>query len=85
MPYTIALDSAAQREYKTLDGSIRPRIDESIEKLAIDPRPQGYTKMVGEGSLYRVRVGDYRVIYEINDASKAVLVKVIRHRKDAYR
>jgi len=85
MPYTIALDTAAQREYTKLDGSVKSRITEGIDKLAGDPRPPGYKKIVGEESLYRIRVGDYRIIYEIGDATKSIIIKVIRHRKDAYR
>ncbi|HLX38296.1 MAG TPA: type II toxin-antitoxin system RelE/ParE family toxin [Candidatus Binataceae bacterium] len=84
-PYAIVLDNAAEREFIKLDGSVKPRIAEGIDKLAGDPRPQGYKKIVGEESQYRIRVGDYRIIYEISDATKSVLVKVIRHRKDAYR
>ena len=57
----------------------------AIEKLAIDPRPQGCRKLFGEVDTYRVRVGVYRVIYEIEDRLLRILVLKIGHRRDVYR
>ena len=60
------------------------RIRESINELAKDPRPPGSKKLKGEDRTYRIRVGDYRVLYEVYDQEILVLVIRIRHRKDAY-
>ena len=58
---------------------------EVIESLAQNPFPVGHRKLVGSENLYRVCVGDYRVIYEVCVATKRITIEHIRHRKDAYR
>jgi mRNA interferase RelE/StbE len=85
MPHTVELVPGALRELSKLDASVLPRIQTALQGLKEDPRPHGYTKLAGEEKQYRVRVGDYRIIYEIVDASSKVIVKAVRHRKDAYR
>ena len=62
----------------------RLRVQAAIDTLAVDPRPSGFKKLVGEAA-YRVRVGDYRIIYEIADAELIVVVIRVRHRKEVYR
>jgi mRNA interferase RelE/StbE len=57
----------------------------AVEALADDPRPQGAVKISGDDNLWRVRVGDYRVVYEIHDDRLIVLVLRVAHRKDVYR
>jgi mRNA interferase RelE/StbE len=57
----------------------------AIDKLAEDPRPDGVKKLKGEDNAYRIRVGDYRIIYTIEDVIKIVEIQRIRHRKDAYK
>lgn len=64
--------------------SLVERIFPKIAELAINPRPVGCTKLVGEDQLWRIRIGDYRVIYSIEDAQQTVDVMVIRHRSKAY-
>jgi mRNA interferase RelE/StbE len=56
-----------------------------MEALADDPTPRGSAKLAGAEALYRIRVGDYRVIFGVNHASRQVIIHYIRHRKDAYR
>jgi mRNA interferase RelE/StbE len=56
-----------------------------VEKLALDPRPTGCCKLTGSAERYRIRVGDYRIIYRIDDGKVVVLVLVIAHRREAYR
>ena len=61
------------------------RILVALRGLASNPRPSGCKKLVGGERDWRVRVGDYRVLYEIDDAEKAVRVLSVKHRRDAYR
>ena len=61
------------------------RIFPKIEALAKDPRPAGSQKLVGNKYLWRIRVGDYRVVYAIYDDKKIVDIIAVRHRKDVYR
>jgi len=58
---------------------------EKIEALSVNPRLEGTKKLVGSDAAYRLRVGDYRVIYTIDDGIKIVQIDRVRHRKDAYR
>ncbi|MDQ7858548.1 MAG: type II toxin-antitoxin system RelE/ParE family toxin [Armatimonadota bacterium] len=61
------------------------RIISRVEALATDPRPPGCVKLQGAADLWRVRVGEYRVIYAIDDDQRLVDIRVVRHRSDAYR
>lgn len=85
MAYRIELTPAAQRDLRSLDRPLLRRIDAKIRALAEDPRPLGVEKLTGEGNIYRVRVGDYRILYQIDDAVVIVLVVRVRHRRDVYR
>jgi mRNA interferase RelE/StbE len=82
--YKIEIAPAAERVLRKLPGSLQDRIVTAIENLATTPR-KGATKLQGEQSLYRIRVGDYRVIYEIADKILIVLVLNIGHRREIYR
>lgn len=86
MPYQIAYRPAARRNLEKMDHPIRRRIVRSIEKLAIHPRPSGIkTWTEGSDRLYRVRVGDYRIVYAVRDEVLLVLIVRIRHRREVYR
>lgn len=82
--YHVAFARAARRELERLPAAIVQRIIEAIRRLASDPRPRGSRKLAGDEATNRIRVGAYRVIYEIDDAAREVLVTHVRHRKDAY-
>ena len=84
-PYRIELRPAAVRELEGLAKSVRSRVVRKIESLATDPRPAGVKKLAGEDGLWRVRIGDYRVIYTVHDAVLLVLVVTVAHRREAYR
>ncbi|HZU71800.1 MAG TPA: type II toxin-antitoxin system RelE/ParE family toxin [Acidimicrobiales bacterium] len=78
----------ARRAVRMLAGLPRPeqqRIRAAIELLAAEPRPPSATKLKGERRAYRVRVGDYRIVYEIFDDRLVVQVVRIAHRRDIYR
>jgi mRNA interferase RelE/StbE len=83
--YQILLAKSASRELERLPAKIQERIIEALESLQSNPRPKGCKKLVGSASLWRIRSGDYRIIYEINDDKRIVDVNAIRHRSDAYR
>ena len=82
--YRLAFARAARKELEALAARVSDRIMEAIERLTENPRPRGSTKMKGTLNKYRIRVGDYRVIYEILDKELVVLIIRVRHRKDAY-
>ncbi|TAH35684.1 type II toxin-antitoxin system RelE/ParE family toxin [Candidatus Saccharibacteria bacterium] len=83
--YEIKLSRLAVKTLKKLPSHISARIFQKIELLADDPRPAGVKKLTGYASFYRIRVGDYRVIYDIHDGRLTVLVVEVGHRKDIYR
>jgi len=82
--YTISLVSSAERDLRKVDRQVVPRIAAAIDALADEPRPRGCRKLAGSLHTYRIRVGDYRVIYRVDDGARAVVVQRVRHRKDAY-
>ena len=76
---------AALRDLRKLEPAIRGRVGVAIDQLAQNPRPVGVEKLQGQENRYRVRVGEYRVLYEIEDRVLLVLVIRIGHRRDVYR
>jgi len=84
-PYHIELKPSARGSLAKIPQPHRQRIATKIDRLAENPRPRGVEKLAGKTPLYRVRVGDYRVIYEIQDAVLLVLVVRIGGRGDVYR
>ena len=83
--YKIEFARPARKELVALDPDVAQRLIVQIEALADEPRPPGCKKLKGSGRLWRIRRGDWRVIYEINDSTKTVDVSAIRHRSDVYR
>jgi mRNA interferase RelE/StbE len=83
--YRVEFTPSAARAFKKLPGSIQSRIAPKIDALAAIPRPHGVEKMAGHDNRYRVRVGEYRVIYIISDGPRLITVAVIGHRREVYR
>jgi mRNA interferase RelE/StbE len=83
--YTINFARSARRELERLPTNICAVAMRHIEALCGNPRPPGVKKLYGPGEFWRLRVGDYRVIYSIDDTNRIVDVAAVRHRKDAYR
>jgi mRNA interferase RelE/StbE len=81
--YEIVITESAKKDIKKLTNNIIQRILEKIEELSKNPRPAGCKKLVGS-SLYRIRIGDYRVIYNIDDKVLVVDVRKVGHRKNIY-
>ncbi len=85
MAYQIRFKPSALKSLERLPSEDRERVRRRIHLLADNPRPHGVTKMHGEENAYRIRIGKYRVIYEIQERVLIVLVAVIAHRREAYR
>jgi mRNA interferase RelE/StbE len=84
-PYRIELTPSARRDLLDLPRKAQERLGARINALAQNPRPRGFKKLKGEDNQYRIRVGDYRVIYSIFDDRLLVLVLRISDRKSVYR
>lgn len=85
MSYTISIRKEALKELAVLPKKSVAQIKTAIDTLADNPRPAGCKKLKGQQeSLWRIRVGDYRVIYAIEDAIKVVNIRKVGHRKDIY-
>lgn len=83
--YQIEITPSALKQLSDLPRKPRERIAAHIEALGFEPRPRGVKKLSGEDDLYRIRVGNYRVIYAIRDDRLIVIVLRLGHRKDVYR
>jgi mRNA interferase RelE/StbE len=83
--HTVTFARSARKELEQLPDEIAGRILERIENLAVQPRPPGVVKLIGGKNLWRIRVGDYRVVYAIDDTQRLVDISVIRHRREVYR
>ena len=83
MIYTLTVLPRAKRELSKIDSPHFEAVSENLLALGENPRPQGCKKLRGRNG-WRIRVGDYRVIYEIDDATETVIVLNVGHRKDIY-
>lgn len=83
--YRVELTRSAEKDLRRVDRSRVASLYEAIERLGTDPRPHGSKKLVGAERTYRIRVGDYRIVYEIEDEVLVVLVIRVAHRREAYR
>lgn len=84
MIYEVEFSPAAARQLKKLDRVARLRVQAGVELLAIEPRPPGAKKLVGGDGEWRIRTGDYRIVYEIHDGVLLVLVLAVGHRREIY-
>ena len=82
--YAVVFARSARKELEALDSGLVNRIFLKIASLAKEPRPDGCPKLKGEKSLWRIRIGDYRVIYAVYDDKRKVDVITIRHRSKAH-
>ena len=85
MTYRVTLAPAAARQLRKFDPPVRRRIQATLELLAENPRPPAATQLVGGSGEWRVRTGNYRVVYEIEDEVLLVLVLAVGHRREVYR
>ena len=84
MSYRVELTTAAARQIKKLPRPARDRILDAVANLTGDPRPRGAKKLAGEETAWRIRVGDYRVIYDVFDSELVVTVVRAGHRHEVY-
>ncbi|MGO1562708.1 MAG: type II toxin-antitoxin system RelE family toxin [Actinomycetaceae bacterium] len=84
MSYRIGFTTAAARQVKKLPRQARDRVLNAITALGEDPRPRGVKKLVGEQTAWRIRIGEYRVIYDVFDAELVVSVVRAGHRREIY-
>lgn len=82
--YEVFLERAARKDLEVLPARVFRQVIACVRGLALDPRPPGARKIVGSDNAWRVRLGDYRVVYEVDDAAFRVIVYRVRHRKEAY-
>jgi mRNA interferase RelE/StbE len=83
--YTLRVAASAQKELDGLEDSLFARVDRKILALSENPRPAGCKKLRGHKDVWRIRVGDWRVVYIIDDAAEKVTITRVSHRRDAYR
>jgi mRNA interferase RelE/StbE len=82
--YTVELTATARKEFLDLPKLIASRIETALDVLAQQPRPSGCKKLKGRDG-WRLRVGDYRILYQIADTVRVITVQRIAHRKESYR
>lgn len=85
MAYRLEFTPTADRQFRKLPAQLRARLKPHIDALAQNPRPSGIKKLGGENNVYRLRVGDYRILYEVRDEVLLVLVVKVGHRREIYR
>jgi mRNA interferase RelE/StbE len=85
MSYAIAISKSVQKQIDNLPNDVAERVIEKIQNLASEPRPDGIVKLKASDNEYRIRIGDYRIRYEIDDESQLVQILQCKHRKDVYR
>ena len=83
--YAVEIEASAAKSIQRLQRHDQIRVSEAIAALAIEPRPNGCTKLTGTDSAYRIRVGNFCVVYEIEDAVRVVTVTRVGHRREVYR
>jgi mRNA interferase RelE/StbE len=85
MRYVIDFTASAAREFRALDRQLQRRISSKVSELAEDPFPAGVRKFQGEADHWRIRVGDYRVIYRVETRRVVIVIVKIGHRREVYR
>ena len=85
MPYRVEFTKRAARALSELPPATQARLLGAVEKLQSNPRPPGCKALIGRHGHYRIRVGDYRIIYEVIDEVLLIVVVAVGHRRDVYR
>ena len=83
--YEVYIEKAAENDLKRLPTTTFHRIIPQIKSLAENPRPSSCRKLTGSKNDWRIRIGDYRVLYEIDEKARAVRIMRVRHRREVYR
>lgn len=85
MPYELQFKTSAWKSLRKIPAETRARLVAAIWSLSEEPRPLGARKLTGQVDLYRLRIGDYRVVYDIQDQALVVLIIKVGHRREVYR
>ena len=85
LSYSVTFARSARKELESLAQTVAIRILKKIESLPANPRPSGCKKLTGQNPLWRIRIGDHRVVYSINDANRIIDITIIRHRSSVYK
>ena len=85
MAFRIEWKKSTRKDLRKLPANAADKIVEAVEQLSQNPCPHGVEKLSGSEHAYRIRLGDYRVVYEVVAESKLIEVQRVRHRKDVYR
>lgn len=85
MSYTVVVGRRQRKQLDALPIEIRSRIEAALLRLEDDPRPSGCIKLQGEENAWRIRVGDYRVVYEVHDQQLQIILIRSEHRSEVYR
>ncbi len=83
--YSVAFKPSVEKDLHRLPAAVRRRVLARVEELTFNPFPRQVIKLTGAERLYRVRAGDYRIVFEVDTATRTILVHHVRHRRDAYR
>jgi mRNA interferase RelE/StbE len=84
--YAVSFRRSAEKDLQKLDDVLQDRVIQAVEGLADNPRPIGSRKLqVRRDDIFRIRIGDYRVIYALDDAAKLITIERVRHRREVYR
>jgi mRNA interferase RelE/StbE len=83
--YSIDFKPSVKKDFRPLSESLVTRVMKRIKRLKTDPFPRQVTKLSGTERLYRIRVGDYRIVYEVDTQAKQVIIHYVRHRREVYR
>ena len=84
MAYTLEISNSAKKEIRSIPVLFQEKIRKAIRLLSDDARPDGCVKLKGFRDLYRIRIGDYRVIYAINDGNQMITIRNVSQRGSAY-
>ena len=82
---SVVFKPSVEKDLRSLPQKVVARVFDQAEKLGQDPFPRGARKLAAAERLYRVRIGDYRMIYEVDQDSQRIVIHYVRHRRDAYR
>jgi mRNA interferase RelE/StbE len=85
LPYRVAFNAHAARAFRKLHGDVQERFKPILDGLRANPRPRGSERVVGMQMIYRIRSGDYRLLYEVHDKEILILVIDVGHRREVYR
>lgn len=83
--YSVEFVSSAQKDILVLPLTVRGKIEAAIDQFEVDPRPFGCKKLKGLPNMWRVRIGNYRILYQVDDTLKHIIIYRVLHRKDVYR